>query len=143
MKKRKKDLRTKEEIQRSNKNKTKIIIIMALVLLYLVAKPIISDIFFEDKYSINETFGNETDLCAPTTEDNLVDSVKGFVYGILSLEYSWAAKFLIFLGIIYLFQVALTVSGDIIQLVLIIGVSIFRISRWIYNKIRGKEIDDN
>ena len=143
MKKKKRDLRTKEEIQKSNKNKTKIIVIMAIVLAILIIRPMITELFFEDKYDINGMFGNETDLCEEKgTEETIVEYVKGFMYGILQLEYPFFTKLLIFLGVVYLFNVILTISGDIIQLVLISGVAIFRISRWSYNKIRGREIDD-
>ena len=84
MKKRKVNTKNKEELIRSNKNKKRIIIIMMLVIAYFVVSMIwnnVSDI-------INpEVNGSITSNETLSEEYHIVDYVKGFVYGILSLEY--------------------------------------------------------
>jgi len=106
---------------------------------------IISATWNKVSISINPEANGSITSNQSSSEENgdIVEYVKGFMYGILQLEYPWITKLLIFLGIVYLFQISLTISGDIIQLVLIIGVSIFRLVKWIYRKIKGIEYEED
>ena len=137
MKKVKKE-KTKEELIRSNKARKVIIIILALVLAYFAIGNVRDSISNVISPEINGSI-NSNDS---ESETQMVDYIKGFVYGILSLEYPFIAKFLIFLGVIYLVQIALSITGDIIQLVLIVGVAIVRFIRWIYRKIKRIENEE-
>ena len=134
MKKRKVNTKNKEELIRSNKNKKRIIIMMMLVIAYFV----INMVWNEVSVLINpEVNGSITSNESSSDSDNeIVDYVKGFMYGILSLEHPWFVKLLVFLGIVYLFQVALSITGDIVQLILITMVAIIRVIRWIYRKVK-------
>lgn len=140
MKNMKPERRTKEELVKSNKTRKIIIIILALVLAYFI----INNIWNTVSDSINpEINGSITSNESSFGENDIVDYVKGFIYGILALEYPFITKFLIFLGVIYLIQIALTITGDIIQLFLIICVIIIRFIRWSYKKIKRIDNEEN
>lgn len=127
-----KKVRTKAEFKKLNKRLIIIIIVLVIILVYLIAKPIIADILFgDDNDGTNEN--NETS----EDDTHYIEYAQGIVYGILVLDYPFLPKFLIFLGIVYLIQVGISITGDIIELVLIIGVVIVKIIRWSYMKIKG------
>lgn len=129
--------KTRDELLSSNKRKTIFIIALVLVVIYFIAQGVIKNINTSSDidFDYNET---EKD---PGLADNIAESVKGFVQGVVELEYPFIIKFFIFLGAIYIIQVGISISGDIIQLILIIGVFIYRIVKWTSYKIRGKEYD--
>jgi len=119
--------RNKSQLIRANKKKTIIIIILVLLLVYFMLKVSIT----RYSYASSEL---EMNLNEGESESDFENHIQEFVYGFLQLEYPFFTKFLIFLGIIYLCQVALSIGGDLIQLVLILGVVIYRTSEWIYKK---------
>jgi len=144
-KKLKKREKTKDELIKSNKTRRIIIIVLVGVLLFLVSRSVISEVTDssdEDDYTGNYT-GNGTMIRDRSSVDKITDTISGFIYGVVELEYPFALKFLIFLGAIYIIQVGISISGDIIQLFLLTGVAIYKIIRWTwtYYKVRGIEYD--
>jgi hypothetical protein len=78
------------------------------------------------------TTTNPNDL--PNT---IVKSINKMLDKIFELPYGFWPKFLVFLGIIYLFNVCFSLMFDIAEVFLMIGIGIWRGLLWIYRKIRS------
>ena len=123
---------TLKEQNKKLKRKSKIFLgIIIIGLLYLAFN------FGIDTYrSMNDVPDldlNETeDLSAV---DYLQQGIIGGVKGIVESNHSFFIKLLIFLGAVYIVQVGFSITGDIIELVLIVGVSLYRGGKWVYKKL--------
>jgi len=127
----KKKERTREEYKKSVKT-WKLLFIFACILIAVTwLIPTILQSYFELK--------NTTQCPEPSEVDSgLIDNIKGFVYGILELQYPFFTKILIFLGMIYLVMIMFNIAGDIIHLLLLLGLLIFKTYKKLFKKEKGK-----
>jgi len=91
----------------------------------------VMEILREQNCSDSSTVANPNDF--PNT---IVKSINKMLDKIFELPYGFWPKFLVFLGIIYLFNVCFSLMFDIVEVFLMIGVGIWRGLRWIYRRIK-------
>jgi hypothetical protein len=105
---------------RKKKEVRKIIIIVIIVAIILVAifSNDISDLFFKQILNTTlNTSSSNTTLNTSSSFSDIYGTVKGITMGVIeSDKYSWFIKLLIFLGAIYILQLALSVMFDIVEI---------------------------
>lgn len=136
----KKEIEQAEQEQRIKKRKKgRLIIISIIIVLLFVAWQGVKQ-YNQLTAELDSYKSNATDKSGQTMVNEVsTDSyqiAKIFLTNLFSLESSFFIKFLIFLGVIYLFQITFALALDILEVALVIFVAIKRIVVWIYKKVK-------
>ena len=134
----KKKERTKEELNKSIKTWKTLFIICLIVFAISYLIPQIIGTYQKFSEMKNQTATNQTE---DGLTSDITNGLRGFVYGVLDLKYPYYAKILIVLGLIYLVMIFFNVVADIIHLVLLGGLAIFKLYKWIRSKFK-KELTE-
>ena len=128
--------------------------ILVVVLIIFALAQIIPSMFKNDERSaiiksyVNDTFNgtgtnqtNQTNtVCEnPTLTSSIVKGFESFMDHLFSYPGGFWTKFFIFLGVIYIIQIILSLTFDVIELVLLVFVGAKRSIVWGYRKITGKK----
>ena len=132
----------KEELAHKIKSKNRIIGIFVIIIILLTYQYITTKWTIEkrnyDQLIECEDFCNQTES-EDGSVSKITDGTIGFIKGILETDFSFVTKLLIFLGVVYLIQIGFHIAADIVKLTLIGFVAIFRLGKYIYNKVSHKE----
>jgi hypothetical protein len=135
----KKDLKINKQ-KRTTRALVIIVIMLAVIVLYDVAqngyKKIIAAKSNAEISNISNT--NTTQQIPECENSTWGDNLVSFMNRLFTYPGNFWTKLFIFLGIIYLIQVCVSLTFDVIELALLVFVIIKRMVVWIYKKIRGK-----
>ena len=121
-----------------NVRKTNKILILLLVIFFL-GTLYYGYLYNVNKYNLDDVPTNSTSQDeGDELTNNISEYVTGYINGLLSLDYPWLAKLLIFLGGLYIVQVAFSITGDLVQVLLVLIMGMYRLGKWVYCKITGK-----
>lgn len=130
-------LKTKDELLKEKQKLKRLFIIAVIVASLLILNWGWTQYNnLKEEINVAQNGNNHSTQEQKETSSKITENIKGFVYGILALEYPFFTKLLIFLGFIYLIQVMLSMTGDLIQLILIFVVGIYRGIKWGYHKLK-------
>lgn len=140
----KKNESTKDKQIKKYKRRAKALLIVLIIVVAILAIQIIQDMFTSFQEAIAKNYSNVSINETSTTCENptFVDNIIAFMDRLFIYPVSFWTKFFIFLGIIYIIQIAFSLIFDVVELILLLFVAIKRLCVWIYRKITGKNERD-
>lgn len=139
----KKDLEIKKYRRRS-KSLFLVVLILGAICLVMILQSAFTQtngsVIKQSTSYINKTNSSTGEIEVIKCENpSLVDNILSFMDRLFSYPTSFWTKLFIFLGIVYVVQVAISLTFDVIELMLLVFVAIKRLLVWIYRKITGKD----
>lgn len=109
-----------------------IIAVLAILLLWNIGTD-----FYDSIKEIEHDLDNNITQSDIDLKDKIASSVEGSVKGVLDSEHSFLVKLLIFMGVIYIINISFTLSSDVIETLLVMGMLVFKSGRFLYRKTTG------
>lgn len=113
-----------------------IIVLVAIIAVVFFYQDIKNTIFSQPQVCLNATNSNQSS----TSVSDAYGAVKGTVSGLLESDrYSWFIKLLIFLGAIYIIQIALSAMFDVVEILALLYLLVTKIYKGICKLFRRKK----
>lgn len=139
----KKDLEIKKYKRRSKSLFLVAVIVGAICLIMILQNAftqINGSVIKQSTSYINKTNSSTGEIETVKCENpSWVDNILSFIDRLFSYPTSFWTKLFIFLGVIYVIQIAISLTFDVIELFLLVFVAIKRFVVWCYKKITGKD----
>ena len=139
----KKDLEIKKYKRRSKGIFILLLIVGAACLMMILQNTLTqtnSSVIKQSTSYINKTNSSTGQIETVKCENpSWVDNILSFIDRLFSYPTSFWTKLFIFLGVIYVIQIAISLTFDVVELILLVFVAIKRFVVWSYKKITGKD----